>query len=153
MSNLLNRRGFQIRLESNLGQPLTLGIIDIDFFKAINDANGHPAGDQAIRCIAGFLKETFPNAICLGRLGGDEFGVVVATDDEEKTRRDFESLRELIETSQFSKIISELSVSIGVAVSRRANVPARDLLTLADQSMYESKTAGRNRITIAIVGQ
>ncbi len=148
LSELLNRRGFQACLESNLNRRLALAIIDVDYFKKINDQLGHEAGDNAIQWIAERLQNAFPRAICIGRLGGDEFAVVLEARSNDDLRTTFEQFRADVQRKPISWYATGLTISIGVAIARQAGGSARELLTNADRAMYRSKQAGRNLVTV-----
>ncbi len=148
LSGLLNRRGFQRKLESVLPDKITLAIVDTDNFKRINDRFGHQTGDLAIKHIAQQLGDCFPEAVCLARLGGDEFGVVLKTGSLAETEANFEQLRQRIMDVPPSEHNFSITVSIGVALSNVSGTSARELLKSADQSLYRAKEAGRNRISI-----
>ncbi len=152
VSGLLNRREFQRRLELTLGEPLTLAIVDIDNFKEINDQFGHWVGDEGIRFLARNLSDLFPTAICIARLGGDEFGVLSKFASLEDAKNQFDDFRkQSMDRAVYAHLNAIPKVSVGVAYSSKSNVSARELLTLADQLMYESKKLGGNRTTIAAV--
>lgn len=150
LSGLLNRRGFQLALEENLHRQLALAIIDVDFFKRINDSQGHEVGDQAIRWIAEKIKEQFPDAVCIGRLGGDEFGVVVSveqTNSFDSISKTFEEFCSHISNSKIQWYAPGVNVSVGVAIGNKTGLAARPMLSAADKAMYESKRNGRNQST------
>ena len=147
LSQLLNRRGFQSTLERHLDYRLALSIIDIDFFKRINDTLGHPIGDQAIAWFAKQLSQSFPDAICIGRLGGDEFGVVLEVDETSTIESRFQQFCNLIECTHPDFYPAGITVSLGVAIAKSANVSSRLLLTAGDRAMYQSKEKGRNQST------
>ena len=147
LSQLLNRRGFQSTLERHLDYRLALSIIDIDFFKRINDTLGHPIGDQAIAWFAKQLSQSFPDAICIGRLGGDEFGVVLEVDETSTIESRFKQFCNLIECTHPDFYPAGITVSLGVAIAKSANVSSRLLLTAGDRAMYQSKEKGRNQST------
>lgn len=165
LSGLLNRRGFQTKLERSLGQPICVAIVDIDFFKKTNDEFGHEAGDQAIRWIAERLESQFDDAVCVARLGGDEFGVVLnvksdvadlltnSTDNPSAIERRFIECCSMVATSSqtWSRNTSGMTISIGVAIAGIAGLPARSLLSAADAAMYRSKNEGRNQVTFVVV--
>lgn len=152
LTGLLNRREFQRQLESSLGQPLTLAILDVDNFKDINDQFGHWVGDEAIRFVAKNLSDLFPQAICVARLGGDEFGVLHHFDSEQDAKSSFEDFQNRsIERAPEAHLTAIPKVSIGVAFSTNSGVSARELLTLADQQMYKAKSAGRNQTSSATI--
>lgn len=138
LSELLNRRGFQSALESHLNRPLTLAIIDVDYFKRINDSLGHSTGDEAIQWIAQSIQSSFGDAICIGRLGGDEFGVVLISQPLDETETRFKQFCRRVETNS-SECAFQMTISIGVAVAAQPGIAARTLLSHADQAMYRSK--------------
>ncbi len=148
VSQLVNRRGFQQQLESHAGADIGLAIIDVDHFKAINDQYGHHYGDLAIQFVAGLLRDHFDEAICVARLGGDEFGVIFSFRQEDAIRLTFEKFRSSFELGHFADEQLQLTVSIGIALSTRATITAREMLIAADEALYESKRAGRNQVTI-----
>lgn len=145
LSGLANRREFQSVLESNQARALTLAIIDIDLFKSVNDNFGHPVGDASIRAVAAALKAEFQDALCIGRLGGDEFGVLVLTDliDWESRFRELQLRLQgiLLGATQ------QLTVSMGVALAKET-ASARQLLSVADQALYAAKNSGRNAVRL-----
>lgn len=147
LSNLLNRRGFQSTLEEKVHRKLALAIIDVDLFKQINDNQGHETGDRAIQWLANRLTDSFPDAICIGRLGGDEFGVVLEVSNQVEIERRFNEFCEQVGSDPIGRSPERITISIGVAISKSPGVSARDLLTKADRAMYQSKQAGRNGTT------
>jgi diguanylate cyclase (GGDEF)-like protein len=147
LSQLLNRRGFRSTLEQNIEKRLALAILDIDYFKRINDNYGHAAGDRAIAWFAEQLNSEFSDAICIGRLGGDEFGVVEEVVDATKTKLRFQDFCETISRQQLKFYTPGITISIGVAISSLKNIGSRRLLTAGDQAMYQSKQNGRNQST------
>lgn len=152
VSGLSNRREFQRQLEGNLGKPLTLAIIDIDNFKEINDQFGHWVGDEAIQFVSQNLTDLFPKAVCIARLGGDEFGVLAEFATLEAAEESFREFRQKsTERAPDAHLTAIPKVSIGVAFSVSTETSARELLTLADRLMYQSKNAGGNQITSGIV--
>ena len=152
LSQLLNRRGFQQQLEANLHRNLVVAILDVDWFKRINDQYGHETGDQAIQFVGRVLRDEFPQAVCLARLGGDEFGIVLvaAANSVAATNvaASFEKLRARFEDERFGNGQHALTVSLGVVISSRPDVSARELLATADRALYQSKNTGRNRVSI-----
>jgi diguanylate cyclase (GGDEF)-like protein len=151
LSDLLNRRGFQATLEEHLDQQLALAIVDVDFFKRINDQRGHETGDRAIQWIAKKLSDSFPQAVAIGRLGGDEFGVVLEFTAQLEIARWFSEFCESVEFDPIGWYPAGMTISIGVAISKSGGVSARELLTTADRAMYQSKREGRNRVTTVAV--
>lgn len=150
LTGLANRRRFQSSLESNLHRKLALAIVDIDRFKGVNDSLGHPVGDEAIQIVSQKIVEHFPSGICIARLGGDEFGILVEALSERDLLRKFEELRRSI-SEQCVFADSSITASIGIAVSITEDTPARELLTVADEAMYQSKSRGRNAVTLKTI--
>ena len=153
LSGLLNRRGFQEKLEQDLSGKLTLAIVDADSFKKINDTYGHAAGDQGIQFIAGVLRACFPDALCLARLGGDEFGVVAPTVSAEETTVAYQRFIAQVAAGAPSetKTPFSITVSVGVAISNVGGTSARELLTTADRALYAAKEAGRNQVKSSVI--
>ena len=146
LSGLANRREFQNLLETNCDRPICLAIIDVDHFKQINDQHGHLIGDAAIRFVAEQMLKSFFDSICVARLGGEEFGVIVDTTREDAIEQ-LETFRVALERASFSEHRIKLTVSVGIAVSSDAS-DAYALLECADKAVYESKKLGRNRSSI-----
>ena len=149
LSGISNRREFQRVLEANICENLCLAILDVDHFKSINDQFGHAVGDQAIRTVAESLVQFFPDALCVARLGGEEFGVLLEADDVEVVTQQFDRYRRQFGNTFDYNIASQFTVSIGLAFNLGSAINVRDLLTGADQALYESKKNGRNRVTLA----
>ena len=151
LSQLANRRGFQESLEANLSKPLTLAIVDIDLFKNINDEWGHPIGDEVIQLVAERLRSSFPSAISIGRLGGDEFGVILETTEQTETVEIFENFIASFNKNNSDESGPQITVSVGAAISNSRDNLARSFLSAADQCLYKSKTEGRNRVTLETI--
>ena len=131
------------------GQPCSLLFIDLDNFKQINDQHGHFAGDEVLRCVAELLKTLARKADRVGRLGGEEFVVLVnnTTQDSalvyaERIRADIAALE-----PQVTGVRLKITASIGVAGFHHAlhNLAYR-FIDCADQAMYQAKNSGKNRV-------
>ena len=129
------------------GQTLAVLLIDADHFKRINDAHGHAVGDEALQLISATVQCELRSEDLFGRLGGEEFVVVLPAADEPAARSNAERLRANIEKAELraGHGTVELCVSIGIAVIRAGDDFAA-LLRRADQAMYEAKRSGRNRV-------
>lgn len=125
--------------------PLTLAFIDLDHFKTINDSYGHEAGDAVLRDAAHSLRETLRGSDSLVRWGGEEFLLIMPETDMQQAHC---ALTRLIGNGLGMRPDGELlTASIGLAERRADAAPDyRQLLELADQRMYQAKTAGRNRL-------
>jgi diguanylate cyclase (GGDEF)-like protein len=160
LTGLLNRRGMEQVLKKILAEnvagrtgTVTLMLMDLDWFKAVNDTHGHEAGDHVLRTIALRVQSSVRPSDMVARLGGDEF--VLAT-----TLDDVPAINTLI-----SRIIERVAEPIALANGQRANVGAsigvatfdpkrmnvRSLLSTADAAMYEAKQSGRSRYVWASV--
>lgn len=149
LTELNNRRGFQLTLEQRLGCPIVLAIIDIDHFKAINDQYGHLAGDQTIQRVASVLAEELDGCE-VARLGGDEFGVVGELNHRQTAwwKNRFDCLLSKM-NKLGNKELPAATISGGMVVDPGGKMTARELLTAADKALYQSKSSGRNRMTVA----
>ena len=133
--------------------PVSLLLIDIDFFKAFNDACGHQAGDDCLRRVAHTLRDALHRAGDLvARYGGEEFVVLLADTDEEHARTLAETLRERVEALDIAHCASPAAKKVTISVGVASATPERDasnaeaLLRRADEALYAAKRAGRNRV-------
>lgn len=144
LSGLANRRGFQRKLEAHLPGKLSLAIIDIDHFKAINDSRGHVIGDELIEVVGSRMRKLFDDfCIVAARMGGDEFGVLCHSADGEVMLQKLEVLQEGLQKMQKA---CGATISIGAVISWVPGMDSRELLTQADRCLYEAKDLGRNRM-------
>lgn len=156
LSGLLNRRGFEkhadaaIRQAGRVGTPLSLVVCDLDHFKSINDGFGHAAGDRVIVAFARFLQSTMsPHHLC-GRLGGEEFAVLLPGANVVAARLFAESARENFSTLAVEGVPAarRLTASFGVA-ELAAGETISDLTLRADEALYLAKNSGRDCVKIA----
>ena len=150
---VLNRRGFVRELERALayvkryGTEASLIYIDLDDFKAINDAHGHAAGDAALRHVAALLIENVRRSDLVGRLGGDEFALVLHRAGLEVARSKALRLVEDIAARPFSHDGAEIGLALSVgSTDLRDGDTVADVLDRADREMFRHKT-GRKRRT------
>lgn len=158
LTGIANHRYFQEhfdlewRRQCRSGRPLALLMIDVDYFKAMNDALGHLTGDECLRQIALTLARSLRWAgDVVARYGGEEFVVILPETDIEKAITLGERLRTAIEDMGFehpnSKVSRYVTVSIGVASIVPADQQNSDeLIAMADRAMYRAKQTGRNRV-------
>ena len=156
MTGLSNFRAFQARLTleheraEKKSQPYCVVFFDVDHFKHFNDRNGHPAGDETLRGIAKALKRVAGRSEFVARYGGEEFVVLVAGAGLDSGREFAERARAEIEAEKFlhgeHQPLGRVTASVGVAVFE-AGVSPEEILKRADTALYESKQAGRNRVT------
>lgn len=127
---------------------------DSDFFKAYNDAYGHPAGDQALRAVADLLSESVRSGDRVYRYGGEEFLIVLpeqgVTEAAEALQRVRSGLRSLAIKHRHGVPGEQLTISAGLASSHAAQrITSTEVLAEADTALYEAKRAGRDRIALA----
>lgn len=161
LTELANRRRFDDTLEAEWQRalrgrsPISLVIFDADYFKDYNDRYGHIAGDQCLRKIASVMKATTRRpADLVARFGGEEFGIILPDTDAEGAITLAENLRRKIEELGFSHAASPngvVTLSGGCAtLTPMAGEDLADLLSSADEALYEAKRQGRNRIELAV---
>ena len=157
LTGALNRREFGVRANLELeryrrtGKPFAFLIMDLDFFKRVNDTYGHTAGDEALRSLAETCRRTIRPYDILGRFGGEEFVIVFPDTDPDGLRSLAERLRLAVESTPVPVAADgaiRLTVSIGCTVVRPDD-SFDDLLRRADTALYESKNAGRNKVSFA----
>jgi len=131
------------------GQPLSFAMIDIDFFKKVNDTYGHPMGDRVIKSLALFLKQRLRKSDHIGRYGGEEFAVVMPDTDAESAKRVLDEIRQRFAEIQFSAPPHELSCTFSSGIAQLSpDLDGKLLSQQADQALYVAKHGGRNRVAI-----
>jgi len=162
MTQLWNRKKIMEILEEELNRSYrerkTVGVImlDIDYFKKINDAHGHVIGDKVLIEVASRLKNSLRNYDQIGRYGGDELLIILPGLDKTNARNVGERLRKAVCTEEIETERGTLttSISIGIAVSDISfKESATKLIKESDQSLYRAKEEGRNRIHMNWTGQ
>lgn len=153
LTGLYNRRYLDERLAEEFVRavryqhPLSVAVIDIDGFKAINDRFSHELGDHTLKVIAELLRQSVREADIVARLGGEEFVVVLLETPLEGARRVCEVLRQKVATYDWGQLHPQLSVTVSVGVSAELAVAShQQLLHLADVKLYEAKRQGKNRV-------
>ena len=136
----------QIRKAAGNGSPLAVAMFDIDHFKAVNDRFGHDMGDQVLVRVAAQALGVIRGSDLVGRLGGEEFVVVLPATDALLAMMVGERLRRAVEKSDSGSV--PVTISIGVA-ELQPESDARSLLRDADQALYAAKAAGRNAMRLA----
>jgi diguanylate cyclase (GGDEF)-like protein len=153
LSGLLNRRGFEARAGSVLrrciddDRPVALMIADLDHFKRVNDTYGHAVGDAIIAAFGAHVRAIAPAEMIAGRIGGEEFALLVPGAGIETARQFAEAVRTGLAAAAADRIPAALvpTTSIGLTIGTPgANLSA--LMQEADQALYEAKRTGRNRV-------
>lgn len=127
-------------------------MIDIDHFKVVNDTFGHAAGDHVLRHLATLMKEDLRKIDTLGRLGGEEFAVILPGADSSAAEVFAERLRKQVAETPavLDAWTIPLTISIGVTEIKPGDDSADDALTRADRALYRAKECGRNRVTVEV---
>jgi diguanylate cyclase (GGDEF)-like protein len=135
----------------SLGQPLAVALLDLDYFKAINDRHGHAIGDAVLRAVADTLARHLRATDRLGRYGGEEFVVILPRADEREAAAVVDRLRAAVEALRLDQhgVYAQLTLSAGVALANAADRSFDDLLDRADAALYRAKDSGRNRVQLA----
>jgi diguanylate cyclase (GGDEF)-like protein len=158
MTGIYNRRHFLTLADREwtrarrYGRPISFLMIDIDFFKSINDDFGHQVGDEMIVHLANLARDCKRECDVLARIGGEEFALLLPETDLQQAQVVAERLRS--EVAAKSLVVASRSipatVSIGVATLVAAMSDISDLMKAADQALYDAKHAGRNRVICCI---
>jgi len=155
LTGLPNRRSFMIEADRELatsrryGTPLSVAMFDLDHFKAINDEYGHAAGDAGLREFGHILAAEIRKDDAAGRIGGEEFAVILWNADLEASRSICERIRTKVESKAFESDDGRtirMTVSAGLVSFAVDDANLDCLLIRADRALYEAKNAGRNRV-------
>ncbi len=153
LTGLLNRRHLMTTLDKCCAyaarhkKPLSVLMIDVDFFKSYNDDFGHLAGDEILKIVASIITKCVRREDSVGRYGGEEYLVIMPEATSNGSMLVAERLRTLLH--QHTWVEREVSVSIGIASYSDETPTPMSLLDLADQALYKAKRAGRNAIVVA----
>jgi len=156
LTGLANRHQFNRRIKETVklakrqNQLLSLAIMDLDYFKQVNDQCGHPTGDQLLQEIAEILKVTFRETDIIARIGGDEFAIIMINPEDydaicQPAERVIESLRKLTRVNDHD---IRIGASFGVATYPIDSESPSQLYRLADQALYQAKESGKNRCSL-----
>lgn len=158
LTDVSNRRHLTIKLEEEYlrarryERPLSMGLLDLDHFKRLNDTYGHQAGDQALVETAKIIKQTLRRHDIVARYGGEEFAMLLPETPAERALLALERVRAAIELAEITFDGKRLPVTASIGC---ASFPAQtvakpsDFIALADAALYEAKRAGRNRVVSA----
>lgn len=154
LTGITNRHHFSelanisLNLSAQTGQPLALVLFDLDKFKSINDTYGHPVGDWVLKAVAQTCQKQLRNNDIFGRLGGEEFGILLPGCDSAKAAQLAEQYRAALgdlDTSLCGHNFS-ISASFGVTSTHISGFEYKRLITDADKALYQAKKSGRNQV-------
>ena len=155
LTNLNNRRQFEVRLKQEIAttkrqkNPLCAMMVDIDFFKKVNDTYGHASGDAVLRTVASIIKEHLRESDIPSRYGGEEFAVLLPYTHIEEAKIVGERLRKAVETTPIAIDKKNINVTISMGLAEFSpQETGEDLFKRADSALYEAKESGRNRVCV-----
>lgn len=150
LTGLFNRRTLDQFVKHHITHslPFSVLIMDLDNFKSVNDTYGHDVGDDVLRFLANALKRLLGDDYVICRMGGEEFVVLVPTDDIEVAMKDAETVRAYMSDTA-SPTGHSVTISIGVATYPELAETSEQLYRMADNALYRAKRYGRNRVELA----
>mgnify|MGYP000265322809 FL=1 len=153
LTELPNRRAFFRDAERLVAKcierkiPYTVAVLDVDFFKKINDNYGHAAGDHVLKIIALYMRK-FLTGGTIARLGGEEFSAVITGIDEDQLYAKLDDLRREISIAQLKHEDQHFSITVSLGAVMNSELPLSKQMNDADNALYVSKENGRNQITL-----
>ena len=156
LTGLYNRRQFEISLEQEYNRTkrhpsdFSLAILDIDFFKKVNDTYGHQYGDYVLKTVADLMKSAFRKTDLLYRYGGEEMVIMMPETNIEGAVIPVQRLRRMVEDYDFeyNGVKSKVTVSIGLTTNYQEFNTHSEMLKSADEALYKAKESGRNRVIL-----
>lgn len=155
LTGLPNRRSFMSYLESLLRNGAIAGrdsgallMLDLDYFKRVNDTYGHPIGDVVLQHTARIIRDCLRESDTAGRLGGEEFAVLLPRTSLEDARALANRLREKLAGSPVPTEKGDIPITISIGLTMLAGVSAKQALSQADEALYAAKTSGRNQVQV-----
>lgn len=151
LTGLLNRRGLDLHFSKVLksvssSSPLTLMLIDVDYFKQINDKHGHDIGDACLVEVASTLKESLRDNDIIARFGGEEFLIVLPNTPKTEANFIAEKIRQTIADGEYSTLKLPLTITLGITETTQPNDTTLKVIKRADKALYKGKDKGRNRL-------
>lgn len=156
LTGLYNRRQFEISLEQEYNRSkrhtseFSLAILDIDFFKKVNDTYGHQYGDYVLKTVAELMKSSFRKTDLLYRYGGEELVMIMPETNIEGAIIPVQRLRRAVEEYEFNYngVKAKVTASIGLTMNYQSFNSAAEILKSADEALYKAKEEGRNRVIL-----
>lgn len=156
LTGLLNRRGLNLQFKRELDKAMTssssslsLILIDIDYFKKINDKYGHDIGDVCLIEVANVLSNALRKHDIIARFGGEEFIIILPETSKKEAQLIAEDLKYLIAQDKFSQFSLPLTITLGVTSNHEQRDNTLDMIKRADKALYRGKDKGRNRVELS----
>ncbi|GGN35468.1 MULTISPECIES: GGDEF domain-containing protein [Marinomonas] len=155
LTSLLNRRGLNLYFSIELDKarvttsPLSVILIDVDYFKKVNDMFGHDIGDICLIDIGNLLKSNLKNKDFIARFGGEEFIIILPNTSQGDAALIAEKLRNLVSKEAFSDFKLPLTITLGIAEYNDHNDNTLSIIKRADKALYKGKENGRNRVELS----
>ena len=131
------------KLLKSKNQKNTLALLDIDFFKNINDTLGHEGGDQALKQVGSLIRTTF-SKFTVARVGGEEFAIILPEIELERGREYFEAFRKKLASYDFSISDKSIKITTSIGLADFQDTSLTQAMRVADKALYEAKNQGRN---------
>lgn len=153
LTDLPNRRAFIRDAQANIAEyiknktPYALAMLDIDFFKRVNDNYGHDAGDHILKVLSLYMRKHFGNGL-VARLGGEEFAIVLSGLDEDQLYNRLDDFRRAISVAQIAFEQEQINFSVSLGVIFNSDELLAKQMSLADSALYYAKENGRNQVSI-----
>jgi len=156
LTGILNRRSFTAFLNFELkkskknSDPFSLIIIDIDFFKRVNDNHGHLVGDEVLKNLAFLMNKSFRSGDKICRWGGEEFAILLPSTSLKNANKVAEKIRNIVENQTFTyeKTIINYTISLGVSESLTTDNDIDAIISRADEALYKAKNNNRNCVQL-----
>ena len=153
LTGVANRRCFMQRLAAEIdvalaiGRPLSIAIADLDHFKVVNDALGHPVGDQALRESAVLMRRCCRHSDLVARIGGEEFALILPAMTRDDALAFCDGLRASVASHHWHSLHPELGITMSIGVAQwDGSAEIDELVNAADAQLYRAKRAGRNQV-------
>ncbi|HEV2787356.1 MAG TPA: GGDEF domain-containing protein, partial [Solirubrobacteraceae bacterium] len=131
-------------------EPLAAAALDLDHFKQVNDTFGHGRGDDVLAAVGAVLREELRDSDFVGRIGGEEFIMLLPSTDREGAIATAEKVRAAVAGLSVAGVEREITISIGIAVIPEHAGDTEGVLRAADRALYAAKEGGRNRVEVAV---
>lgn len=153
LTEIYNRRFFDGYLKEVLSlsdnKPLVLNLLDIDFFKKVNDNYGHICGDLALQHVTKIIKNNVRESDVLARTGGEEFAIIFTDTSLDEGKRICERIRKAVEKTEFIYKSQPIHLTISIGMSQHNDETFNEFIDKTDKALFVAKERGRNQVVVA----